>query len=97
MFLSTTRGGLAKVDLATGQVLAKVATGSAPRSMTISDDGTALYVVNYVSDTISKVRTADMVEVGEIRVNDKPIGITYDAATPAGLGVGILGDHRDLR
>ncbi|HEX9847169.1 MAG TPA: YncE family protein [Acidimicrobiia bacterium] len=74
-------GRLAKVDLATGQVLVKVATGSAPRSMTISDDGTALYVVNYGSDTMSKVRTADMVEIEEIRVNDKPIGITYDAAT----------------
>lgn len=72
---------LAKVDTATGEVLGKVATGRAPRSMAISDDGTALYVVNYESDTLSKVRTADMTEIDEFPVNDKPIGITYDAAT----------------
>jgi DNA-binding beta-propeller fold protein YncE len=38
-------------------------------------------VVNYNSDTLSKVRTEDMVETEEHRVSDKPIGITYDAAT----------------
>lgn len=74
-------GRLAKVDPNTGEVIAKVATGDAPRSMAISDDGTALYVVNYYSDTLSKVRTSDMTETEEHRVNDKPIGITYDAAT----------------
>lgn len=73
-------GQIAKLDLATETVVARVATGSAPRSMDISDDGTALYVVNYESDTMSKVRTSDMVELVEIPANDKPIGITYDAA-----------------
>jgi DNA-binding beta-propeller fold protein YncE len=58
-----------------------VATGDAPRSMAISDDGTSLYVVNYNSDTMSKVRTADMTEVEEHRVSDKPIGIAYDPDT----------------
>jgi YVTN family beta-propeller protein len=72
---------LAKVDMVTGEVLGRVTTGDAPRSMTISDDGTALYVVNYNSDTMSKVRTSDMTEIEEHRVSDKPIGITYDAAT----------------
>jgi YVTN family beta-propeller protein len=74
-------GRLAKIDVASGEIVGKVATGDAPRSMAISDDGTALYVVNYNSDTISKVRTSDMVEIEEHRVSDKPIGVTYDAAT----------------
>lgn len=49
--------------------------------MDISDDGTALYVVNYNSNTMSKVRTSDMVEFAEVRTNVNPIGITYDAPT----------------
>ncbi len=72
---------LVKLDLASGEPVASVATGDAPRSMVISDDGTALYVVNYHSDTMSKVRTSDMVETEEHDVNEKPIGITYDAPT----------------
>ena len=46
--------------------------------MTISPDGTALYVVNYASDAISKIRTADMVQTQRIPVNHHPIGIAYD-------------------
>jgi DNA-binding beta-propeller fold protein YncE len=74
-------GRLAKLEISTGDVVARVATGAAPRSMDISDDGTALYVVNYNSNTISKVRTDDMVELDELPTNANPIGITYDSAT----------------
>ncbi len=74
-------GRLAKIDVASGRVLAKVATGSAPRSMTIAEDGGALYVVNYHSGTVAKVTTADMAVVQTVRAPDRPIGITYDAAT----------------
>jgi YVTN family beta-propeller protein len=49
--------------------------------MAISSDGESLYVVNYNSDTVSKVLTADMTEVQELPANDKPIGITYDPET----------------
>ncbi len=71
---------VARIDLATGDVDA-VRTGSAPRSMAMSAAGDSLYVVNYNSDTVSKVRTADMVEVQETEVAHHPIGITYDEAT----------------
>jgi DNA-binding beta-propeller fold protein YncE len=74
-------GKLAKLDLFTGKVVARVSTGAAPRSMAISDDGTALYVVNYNSNTMSKVRTSDMVETEEHQTWSKPIGITYDGPT----------------
>ncbi|MDH3190770.1 MAG: hypothetical protein OEM39_09075 [Acidimicrobiia bacterium] len=49
--------------------------------MTISDDGSARFVVNYSSGTVSKVRAGDMVEVEEHPMGAHPIGITYDAAT----------------
>jgi YVTN family beta-propeller protein len=74
-------GRIAKVDTATGEVVARVATGSAPRSMDIASDGLSLYVVNYESSTVSKVTTADMVEVQELPTASRPIGITYDGGT----------------
>ena len=46
-------GGVVAVDTATGAVVARVTTGTQPRSMAISADGQALYVVNYVSNTVS--------------------------------------------
>lgn len=49
--------------------------------MAISEDGTALYVGNYNSSTVSKVATRDMVETEEHPTGSNPIGITYDAAS----------------
>jgi YVTN family beta-propeller protein len=74
-------GHVAKIATATNTVVAKVASPSEPRSMTISPDGTALYVVNYASDAISKIRTSDMHQVQRLAVNHHPIGIAYDAGT----------------
>jgi DNA-binding beta-propeller fold protein YncE len=37
------------------------AGGSAPRSLAIAPDGRALYVVNYESGTVTKLRTSDMI------------------------------------
>jgi YVTN family beta-propeller protein len=74
-------GTVAKIDLRHGVVTRKVSTGDAPRSMAISPDGKALYVVNYFSNTVSKVRTGDMRVLQNVSVNSSPIGITYDAPT----------------
>ena len=49
--------------------------------MDISGDGTALYVVNYYSNTMSKVDTETMEEIQEVPSGHHPIGITYDDAT----------------
>jgi YVTN family beta-propeller protein len=49
--------------------------------MVISDDGQLLYVVNYGSNTVSKVRTSDMKILKTVNVNSSPIGITYDPQT----------------
>ncbi len=74
-------GGVAKIDLSTNSVVGTVTTGAGARSITVSDDGTAVFLVNYHSNTFSKVRTADMVELQRIATPDRPIGITYDPET----------------
>jgi YVTN family beta-propeller protein len=72
-------GNVVKVDLTTNKVVKKCYSGKAPRSMAISDDGSYLYVVNYLSNTISKIRTADMKVIEKQKTNHHPIGITYDS------------------
>ena len=66
------------VDLDSGQVIRRVRTGQAPRTIDISSDGTALYVVNYKSHTVSKIRTRDFTILQELDTTPRPIGITYD-------------------
>jgi len=68
-------------DLIAKKSLGTVTTGKAARSLAISSDGTALFVVNFVSDTVSKLRTSDMKILQTIKVCNEPIGITYDAPT----------------
>jgi YVTN family beta-propeller protein len=51
------------------------------RSLAISTDGTALYVVNYDSNTITKLRASDLSVLQTIATGVNPIGITYDATT----------------
>ena len=75
---------MAKIDLRSRRVVARVATGSAPRSMTIAEDGRALYVVNYQSGTVSKLRTSDLRVLQVVRTNRHPIGIAYDVHRGAG-------------
>ncbi|HEX4747254.1 MAG TPA: YncE family protein [Gaiellaceae bacterium] len=74
-------GRVAKLDLKTGAVRAKVATGNAPRSLALAGDGRALYVVNYESGTVMKLRTSDMKQLQTIEACYHPIGITYDRPT----------------
>ena len=44
----------------------------------------ALYVVNYHSDTVSKLRTSDLRVLQVVRTNRHPIGIAYDVHGGAG-------------
>jgi len=62
-------------------VVARVATGASPRSMVMAPDGRSIYVANYASGTVSKVRTDDMEVIQRVRAGYHPIGITYDEAT----------------
>ena len=74
---------MAKIDLRTRRVVARVATGAAPRSMAIAEDGRSLYVVNYHSGTVSKLRASDLRVLQVVRTNRHPIGI---ATTSTGAG-----------
>ena len=74
-------GKVASWNLSTNMAGKTVKTGKAARSLAISDDGSALFVVNFVSDTVSKVRTSDMKTVQTLKVCNEPIGITFDAPT----------------
>ena len=74
-------GKVASWNLSTNKAGKSVKTGKAARSLAISDDGSALFVVNFVSDTISKVRTSDMKIVQNLKACNEPIGITFDRPT----------------
>lgn len=74
-------GKVAAWDLVNHKSLGSVKTGNAARSLAISSDGTALFVVNYKSGTLSKVRTSDLKVLQTIKVCAEPIGITFDAPT----------------
>ena len=68
-------------DLVNKKSLGSVKTGNAARSLAMSSDGTALFVVNYKSGTLSKVRASDLKVLQTVKVCAEPIGITYDALT----------------
>ena len=74
-------GDVVKVDLATDTVVARTHTGQECRSLAISTDGRSLFVVNYQSDSISKLRSSDLGVLQTIPTGVHPIGITYDAST----------------
>jgi DNA-binding beta-propeller fold protein YncE len=74
-------GKVAAWDLVNNKSLGSVKTGDAARSLAVSSDGTALFVVNYKSGTMSKVRSSDLKILQTIKVCAEPIGVTYDAPT----------------
>ena len=74
-------GKVAAWDLVNHKSLGSVKTGKAARSLAISSDGTALFVVNFKSGTLSKVRASDLKVLQTVKVCVEPIGITYDALT----------------
>jgi YVTN family beta-propeller protein len=65
-------------NLETNQAIKSVKTGATARSLAMSGDGSALFVVNYTSGTVTKLRSSDLSKVQRIKVCKEPIGITYD-------------------
>ena len=83
-FLYATLNSSGKViawNLLKNKAFKSVKTGDAARSLALSSDGTALFVVNFFSNTVSKVRTSDMKVLQTIKVCNEPIGISYDTST----------------
>ena len=71
-------GKVVAYDFTQKKVIHSVKTGKASRSLDISTDGSALFVVNFESDTVSKIRTSDFAILQSIKVCNEPIGITYE-------------------
>lgn len=65
-------------DLINNKAIRSVVTGKSARSLAISTDGSALYVVNFRSGTLSAVSTESMKVIETIKVCKEPIGVTYD-------------------
>ena len=74
-------GKVASWNLLTNKQGKSVTTGKAARSLAVSSDGSALFVVNFVSDTVSKVRTSDMKVLQTIKACNEPIGVAFDVPT----------------
>lgn len=74
-------GRVTSWNLTTHKAGKTIKTGKAARSLAISSDGTALFVVNFESGTVSKLRTSDMKILQTISVCKQPIGVTYDSPT----------------
>jgi len=72
-------GKVAAWNLEKNKMIKSVSTGKAARSLDISDDGSVLFVVNFGSGTMSKVRASDMKLIQTVKVCNEPIGITFDA------------------
>ncbi len=49
--------------------------------MAISTDGSAIYVANYESSTVTKLRGDDLGELDEVTTDHHPIGIAYEPTT----------------
>lgn len=71
-------GKVIAYDLNENKVIKSVKTGSAARSLDVSSDGSALFVVNFTSNTVSKVRASDFKVTQKVRVCNEPIGVTYE-------------------
>lgn len=74
-------GVVEKVNRLTRQVIGRVHTGSGCRTLAISADGTALFVVNYDSNTMTMLRASDLHILQTVRTGTHPVGVTYDAIT----------------
>ncbi|MGD0852124.1 MAG: cytochrome D1 domain-containing protein [Acidimicrobiales bacterium] len=74
-------GDVVKIDRLTGKILAEVHTGSDCRSLAISTDGTALYVVNYLSNTVTELASSNLKILQVVPTGTNPVGVTYDGTT----------------
>jgi YVTN family beta-propeller protein len=74
-------GDVVKIDRLTGKILAEVHTGSDCRSLAISTDGTALYVVNYLSNTVTELAASNLKVLQVVPTGTNPVGVTYDGTT----------------
>lgn len=75
---------VAVVDLASLQVIGRIATGAAPHGLRLSPDGTELYVANVDDGSVSVIDTASLTEAARIPVGEAPVQVGF---TPDGSKV----------
>ena len=63
------------IDTATNTVVATVAVGQHPSSVTVNPTGTRLYVANQSSDSVSVIDTATNAVVTAVVVGSGPVGV----------------------
>jgi YVTN family beta-propeller protein len=68
-------------NLEESKAIKSVKTGLAARSLALNGDGTAIFVVNFRSGTMTKLRAADLSIIQNIKVCKEPIGVAYDNET----------------
>jgi YVTN family beta-propeller protein len=71
-------GNVVKLLRSSGRILGIVHTGVDCRSLAISSNGTTLYVVNYLSNSMSMIRAKDLKLLQTVPTGQHPVGITYD-------------------
>jgi len=74
-------GKVVSWDLENNKMIKSVKTGLAARSLALNGDGTSLFVVNFNSGTMTKLRAADLSIIQTVKVCQEPIGVTYDNET----------------
>jgi len=74
-------GVVVKLDRVSGRVMNRIHTGAGCRTVAISGDGTAIFVVNYDSNTMTMLRTSDMHILQTVATGTHPVGVTYDGKT----------------
>jgi YVTN family beta-propeller protein len=80
LYISLNSGNsLVKYELATGKKQT-CKTNAGPRTMILSPDQKFLYVVNYFTNTFSKIRSDSMTVVEVVETGHHPIGITANWA-----------------
>lgn len=78
LWITTTAGGVKKVDPASGAVVASFTTADSEPDG-ISYDGANIWITNYLSNTVSKMNPADGSRV-ELPVGSRPGGVAFDGS-----------------
>jgi YVTN family beta-propeller protein len=76
------------IDFARGAVAKTIRTGAGAHGVTVSDDGSSVFVTNILDGTVSQISVTSQSVVGTYRVGKGPNGISFQAQKPATPGAG---------
>jgi len=76
-------GKVARMQAIDGMVDTEITveTGRIPRAIDMTPDGTHLFVANYLSNTVVKIRTEDMKIISVIPTSPKPISLSWNSGS----------------